>query len=116
MSSASATNRSRAIFQASSAGGVCDPARKINACRHLDNGIDIFQNIPQANEVRPLDHSKHPNRLSLNFSPQQRMESFTGGEIGMPAKDVSQPLAQPHQFDEAEALGIIVNEQIDIAL
>jgi hypothetical protein len=38
---------------------------ELDARRHLGDGIDIFQNVPQADEVRPLDHSKHPNRHSI---------------------------------------------------
>src|SRR2546423_14962626 len=38
------------------------------------------------------------------------------GSVCRPAKNVRQSLAQADQFDEAEALGIVVDEEIDIAV
>jgi hypothetical protein len=48
----------------------------------------IFSRMSRADEVRPLDHSKHPNRLSLNLRPQQRMQPFARGEIRRAADDL----------------------------
>src|SRR6266550_7957599 len=81
-----------------------------------ENVFQSVQNVAQANKFGAFDHLEHLDRLGLDLRPQHWVQTLARGEVCRPAKNVRQSLAQADQFDEAEALGIVVDEEIDIAV
>jgi hypothetical protein len=60
------------------------PMRSID---HVGDGVNIFQNIQQPDELRARDHLEDFNCFRLDRRPQHRMQPVARGKIGLASEN-----------------------------